>query len=105
MKESTLRKWHRSVGISVVLFMFLQAGSGFLISIGILSMPHAHAHEDTHAYSRRNNEGASLWHEGLEFIHHGAGTAGSLYRILIGMSLLWMAASGSMILFKIRVRS
>ena len=105
MKESILRRWHRSLGILLALFIILQTGSGFLISLGELSVPHSHALEDTHASSHGNNEGESLWHEGLEFIHHGAGTAGSLYRILIGIGLLWMAVSGSMIFLKIRARS
>ena len=105
MKESVLRRWHRSLGILLALFIIFQTGSGFLISFGEFSAPHSHAHEDAHASSHGNNEGESLWHEGLEFIHRGAGTAGSLYRILIGIGLLWMAVSGSMIFFKISTRS
>ena len=105
MKESVLRRWHRSLGILLALFIILQTGTGFLISLGELSVPHSHAHEDTNASSHGNNEGESLWHEGLEFIHHGAGIAGSLYRIFIGIGLLLMTVSGSMIFFKIRIRS
>jgi hypothetical protein len=105
MKESVLRRWHRNLGILLALFIILQAGTGFLISLGEFSALHSNGHEDTHASSHGNNEGESLWHEGLEFIHHGAGTAGSLYRILIGIGLLWMAVSGTIIFFKIRTRS
>ena len=105
MKESVLRRWHRSLGILFALFIILQTGSGFLISLGELSVPHSHTHEDTNASSHGNNEGESLWHEGLESIHHGTGTAGSLYRIFIGIGLLWMTVSGSLIFFKIRIRS
>jgi hypothetical protein len=105
MKESFIRKWHRSLGILLALFIILQTGSGFLISLGELSVPHSHTQDDNNASSHGNNEGESLWQEALEFIHHGAGTAGSLYRILIGIGLLWMAVSGSMIFFKIKARS
>jgi hypothetical protein len=93
MKESVLRRWHRSLGILLALFIILQTGSGFLISLGELSVPHSHAHEDTNASSHGNNEGESLWHEG------------SLYRVFVGIGLLWMTVSGSMIFFKIRIRS
>ena len=85
MKESVLRRWHRSLGILLALFIILQTGSGFLISLGDFSAPHSHGHEDTHASSHGNNEGESPWHEGLECIHHGAGTTEGLYRILIGI--------------------
>ena len=105
MKESVLRRWHRGLGILLALFIILQTGSGFLISLGDFSAPHSHALKDTHASFHKNNEGESLWHEGLEFIHHGAGAAGNLYRILIVIGLLWMAVSGIMIFFKIRTRS
>ena len=49
--------------------------------------------------------GDSLWHAGPEFLHSGAATAGSLYRILIRTGQLWTAVSGSMTFFKIMARS
>ena len=104
IKESVLRTWHQSPGISLALFIIFQTGSGFLSSLADFSAPHSHALEDTHASFHENNEGGSLWHERLEFIHLGADIPGSLYRILIGLGLFWMAVSGIMIFFKIRTR-
>jgi hypothetical protein len=140
MKESNLRKFHRNMGISLVVFIVLQAGSGFLISTSELSAPHSHAHEkqahekapepavvSSHANevheeavvsplsneeheetvmpSNAHEEEESLWHESLEFVHHGAGPIGTIYRLLAGFGILGMAVSGSMIFFKIRARS
>ena len=60
MKESVFRRWHWSLGILLALFIILQTGSGLLISLGELSVPHSHAHEDTNASSHGNNKGESL---------------------------------------------
>ena len=95
MKESDLRRWHRALGIIVAVFFILQAGSGFVLSLNGLSVLHTHAHE----------EGEPLWYMSLEFIHHGGGTPGTIYRLVVGLSMLVMAVSGSVIFFKIRARS
>ena len=105
MKESNLRRWHRNLGILLALFIILQAGSGFLISLSGLSMPHSHANDGNHTPSLTHEEEEGVWHEGLEFLHHGAGRAGAIYRILLGIGLVLMAVSGSMIFFKIRART
>lgn len=44
MKESDIRKWHRQAGIFFVLFIFLQAGTGLVLTVGHISVPHSHAH-------------------------------------------------------------
>ena len=105
MKESDLRKWHRRVGITITVFILLQAGSGFLISLGGLSTPHSHAHTESVGPVGSEAREGSLWHESLEFIHHGAGAVGSVYRILLGAGILWMALTGSAIFFRMRARS
>jgi hypothetical protein len=104
MKEVNLRTWHRRIGIILVLFVILQAGSGFLIALGdfMLSMnPHTE-----HAVTATTvDEEEEFWDEALEFIHFGAGTAGGGYRILLGAGILWMAVSGGLIFFRIRARA
>ncbi|MGD2125748.1 MAG: hypothetical protein PVG99_06680 [Desulfobacteraceae bacterium] len=105
MKEAQLRKWHRRIGITLSLFIILQAGSGLLISLSNLSIPHTHAQTESVALHERNGEGEALWDQTLEFIHHGGGGSGTLYRILLGVGLVAMALSGSLIFFKIRARS
>ena len=105
MKEVDLRRWHRAIGIIAVLFIILQAGSGFLISLSQLSVPHTPAHENTYSTGHAHEEGDSLWHDALVFVHLGGGIIGIIYRILLGIGIVMMAVSGSTILFKARARS
>jgi hypothetical protein len=105
LKEAYLRRWHRNLGILLALFIILQAGSGLLISLGEFSVPHTHANEEVYGSPQKYEEAESLWYKSLEFIHHGRGTIGSIYRILVGIGFVGMAVSGSMIFFKIRSRS
>jgi len=105
MKELDYRKWHRAIGIIVALFIILQAGSGFLLSLGGVSIPHTHAHEEVYRTGPDQEEGNSLWHDALEFIHHGGGIIGTTYRLLLGIGIVVMAVSGGMIYFKVSVRS
>jgi len=105
MKETSLRKWHRNLGIAMALFIILQAGSGFLISLGQLSVPHSHADQATHGASQSSGQERSFWNEGLGFLHHGGGAIGTIYRLVLSVGMLVMAVSGSMIFFRIRARS
>lgn len=105
MEESVLRTWHRTLGIVLALFIIFQAGSGFFISLSQMSVSHTHAHEESHPSAHGHEEGESFWHDSLKFIHHGAGTLGTVYRIIVEIGILVMVLSGSMIFFKIRARS
>jgi len=106
MKEADLRKWHRRMGIILALFIIIQAGSGLLMSLNELGTPHGHAHgEDVAAQDEHQEGGDSYIKTSLSFIHHGAGVIGRIYRILLGIGLLGMAISGSMIYFKVRART
>jgi len=46
-----------------------------------------------------------LWIKCVEGIHHGGGSIGTVYRLLVGIGMLGMAISGIMIFFKIQARS
>lgn len=105
MKEVNLRKWHRNLGIAMALFIILQAGSGFLISLSQLSVPHSHAGQATHGSSHSGEEERSFWNEDLGLLHHGGGTTGTIYRLVLGIGMMAMAVSGSMIFFRIRART
>ena len=105
MKEANLRKWHRNLGIAVALFIILQAGSGFLISLGQLSMPHSHAEQAAHGSRHSGGEERAFWNEGLGFLHHGGGAIGTIYRLALGVGMVAMAVSGGMIFLRIRARS
>jgi hypothetical protein len=86
MKEADLRKYHRSIGITIAVFVFFQAFTGLLLSV-------------EHIFSHINQ---------LEFahlIHFGGGLAGNIYRIVLALGLLFMAGTGSWIYFKIRSRT
>ena len=109
MKEYDLRKWHRRVGIILAIFLILQAGSGLLITVGEVSeTPRSHAHTAYQAASTEHDaheEGEEFWDTILGFIHHGAGTSGDIYRIIVGIATLWMVFTGGTIFFRMRSRS
>ena len=84
MKEATLRKWHRSAGIVFVLFIIIQTLTGILLSIEDLL--------------------GTYWGGHLQIIHYRFRPAGDFYRIGLGLGLLWLAGTGSIIWIKIRQR-
>ena len=113
MKEANLRKWHRGLGIILALFVILQAGSGLLIAITDIETPHGHSSDEmvalgtSHGEEGEGNhdEERSAFIESLSFIHHGAGSIGVIYRILLGIGLLFMAFTGALIYFQIKART
>jgi len=105
MDELQLRKLHRRIGIALALFIILQAGSGLIISVSELVKPHSHAHKEIPESHRHHSENKSMWHEMLEFVHHGAGRFGIAYRILVGTGTLAVTGTGCIIFLKIKARS
>jgi hypothetical protein len=85
MDEAYLRKWHRTMGIILAFFIFLQAASGALMALEL-------------ALNSPGLFGV------LTSLHFGGGSWGHLYRILLGLGLTGMAASGTLIYFKIQAR-
>lgn len=86
MKESTLRKIHRSFGISIALLIILQAGTGLLLSLAHLT-------------------GIVVGGEVIHGIHFGDGGAADAYRVLLAAAILVLAATGVWIFVKIRIRA
>ncbi len=105
MKESDLRNWHRTLGILLAFFIILQAGSGFLLSLDRFAVPRTHTHEESYASGHAHGEVESLWQESLEFVHHGGGNIGIIYRLFVGIALLVEVVLGVMIFVKIKARS
>ena len=105
MREADLRRWHRSMGIIVAAFVILQAGSGFLLSLGGLPILRTYAHGETYSPGHAQEEGERLWQDALDFIHLGGGIVGTTYRLLLGLGIVLTALSGGTIFFKIRARS
>ena len=86
MNEAYLRKLHRTMGIILALFIFLQAASGAMMAL-------------EHALNASGLFGV------LTSLHYGGGLLGHLYRLILGLGLMAMAASGALIYLKIRARS
>lgn len=86
MDEAYLRKWHRRMGGILALFLFVQGFSGFLMAVEFLL-------------------GAPGLVGGLTRLHFGGGTLGHVYRICLGLGLMGMAASGTLIFLKVRART
>jgi len=104
MKEADLRSLHRAVGIIVAVFIIFQAGSGFVLSLGGLPIGSTDAHEEALNTGHAHEEGESVWHDALEFIHLGGGIVGTIYRLLLGLGIVATAVSGGMIFFSVRAR-
>jgi hypothetical protein len=102
MNQSDMRKWHRSIGIIIALFIIFQAGSGLLITILEFSDTPTHSSE-AHEHAEQE-EGASAWHVVLGWIHHGSGSLMDIYRILLGVGILAQTIIGVMLFFDIRRR-
>lgn len=112
MKEITLRKTHRNLGITLALFLLLQGGSGLLLSgeemlgpetrtmageaRGTFSEP---APVVTHGEQRLDRHGL------VGKLHHSKGTLWNLYRLVVGSGLMAMLASGVAIFLKSRART
>ncbi len=85
MNEAFLRKWHRTMGIILALFIVVQAATGALMAL-----------EDTLSFSEPTKV--------LGILHFGGDFFGDLYRILLGLGIMGMATSGTLIYLKIRAR-
>jgi uncharacterized iron-regulated membrane protein len=86
MNEAYLRKWHRRLGIGFAVFIFLQTLSGLILNLEDLV--------DIAAVARWSS-----------VLHRGGGEFGTVYRSLLGLGLLGMVFSGSLIFYNIRQRS
>lgn len=86
MKEPILRKYHRYMGISIALLAVIQVGTGLLLSLNMLI-------------------GSNVLDSMLSFLHFGNGVIGNVYRIVLSMAILFLAATGVLIYMKILARS
>jgi hypothetical protein len=110
MKEATVRKWHRRMGITLALFIILQAGTGLVLSLEWFDTSNTNVHKADQPSSNKtnhfnNNQEGATWHEAMELVHHGAGTMMKMYRVILGLGLVGMALSGSVIFQKIKTRN
>ena len=103
MTESKLRKFHRTAGIVLAFFIFLQGGTGLFITFLEMSENNENSHDVKTGELQKEEESAII--ESLEFIHKKGGTWGAVYRIIVGVGLLGMVISGTTIFLKIHARS
>ena len=85
LKEKQLRQGHHYAGIPLAIFIILQSATGVVLSM-----------EDLFG---------GYWEGIIRDIHYRFGYIGSIYRIVLGMGILWMAISGIMIFIRIRART
>ena len=87
MKERMVRNLHYRVGITIVIFLLVQAGTGLFLSLGTLA-------SDT----------GSQWFHILEIIHANWDPVGSLYRIILGLGTVIQGILGIIIISMSRDR-
>jgi len=85
MKEASLRKFHRFLGVSISVFVMVQVITGLVLS-----------------FDRMSGTGFS-GNVGL-YLHLGDGFLGHGYRILLAFALLFLIGSGWWIFLKILLR-
>ena len=86
MKEATLRKYHRFLGMSIALLVVIQTGTGLLLSLSRMT-------------------GSSFLHSTLTSLHFGDGGVGNGYRIALASALFFMVSTGGWISLKMYARS
>jgi uncharacterized iron-regulated membrane protein len=91
------------MGIILAGFIILQATSGALLSLeGFLA---ASGWEQEAATASPPAAGSWQWELWLAKIHFGGGLPAKIYRFLLGLGLMGMATSGTLIFIKIRART
>ncbi len=99
MKEADLRRWHRKLGVVLALFLFVQALTGFLLSVTWLAEPHSEAPAATAAPQEE-----SFFEELLEELHVGGETVGAIYRVLLGATTVLQVVLGYFIYTSMKKR-
>ncbi|HTY22645.1 MAG TPA: hypothetical protein VMC85_05915 [Desulfomonilaceae bacterium] len=87
MKERIVRNLHYRVGITIVIFLLVQAITGMLLGLGTLA-----------------SVTGSKWFQVLEIIHTNWEPLGSLYRIILGLGTAVQCILGIIIILLSRDR-
>ncbi len=87
MSEAGLRKLHRTLGMIVLVFLAVQVVTGLSFSLSQMTMPPLY----------RNPR----W---VYSLHHGGGTLGNLYRVILALSVLTQGITGLFIFVRTRMR-
>jgi hypothetical protein len=111
MKGATIRKWHRRMGIWLLLLILVQASTGLVLTLEKRSEVHRHAHAkavSSDVEQGRNGEAeTAVKEEGhglVGVIHHSGGVVGVAYRLIVGFGIIGMALSGGVMFFRLNFR-
>jgi hypothetical protein len=88
MREITLRKHHRYLGLVLLPFLTVQTVTGLLYSLQYVTMPPL-----------------SIMPLELRFLHYGYEMPGTIYRIVLALAILVQAWLGLIIYFRIWSRA
>ena len=78
MKEKDLRKYHRTLGVILAVFVFAQAGTGLYLTFD--------------------------YHDFLNTLHFGGGVIGMVYRSLLALGMIGLVITGISIYLKRRAK-
>jgi uncharacterized iron-regulated membrane protein len=78
MKEKDLRKYHRTIGVILAIFVFVQAGTGLYLTFE--------------------------FHSSLSTLHFGGGVIGTVYRSLLALGMVGLVITGLSIYLKRRAK-
>ena len=98
IKELTLRKWHRNSGIILGLLILFQAVSGLFISFTIAFTFHHDVSASLDAHEAHTLHYA--WDYLFMSIHYGTGWVTSAYHLVVGVGLVWLICTGTMIFLR-----
>jgi len=87
VKERSIRNLHYRVGVTIVVFLLVQAVTGSLLALGTLG-----------------SVSGSKWLHILEIVHANWDPLGSLYRIFLGVGTVAQCVLGIFIIFLSRGR-
>ena len=100
MKDLTLRKWHRNIGVPLLPLILLQAISGLFLSLRWF----AGLHQGVGGFLEETATIVQFWDQVFMGVHYGGGGLGHLLNVVIGMGIVWMGVSGTWIFIRIRRR-
>ncbi len=96
MKKIRLNTMHRYVGIVTAPFLVLQTVSGLLLDFGLFRR------EGGGPGGGGYQESWGVWDKFLVKAHFGPSLIGDAYHLLLGVGIIWMAASGWLLYLRLR---
>ncbi len=102
MREPTLRKIHRYVGVLAAPLVVLQAVSGLVLGLDVLFRLQGRVQENF--FERHAPALAEFWNYLLLEVHYGGGTLGRAYHLALVGALLTLVLTGALVFVKVEAR-